>query len=406
MPRVEVWIAGFPSRYGGADTELDHQIDLLRRFDVDVHLVPMTSTDDAMMESVVARGCHVHPYRNDVFAGRTVLSWCNGTFLDRLPRIMHAGRPARVVWFNCMTWLFDRERDAHARGWIDVFGFVSRYQRDLLMPELTRIGPVRTFDYRPFFNLDRVESEYRPWGGSYQVGRISRDDPAKFAPDTWHIFDAIRVPRELAKRVVVVGLGADATTRIGPPPPALDVEIWPPDTLPADCFFAEVDTLVHKTGGSRESYCRAVIEAYAHAVVPVVEADYAFPELIMHGETGFMARTSGEMIDYASMLAHEPALHRRIARQGREHLANLSRPERCWAGWNQILRSGESRHAERDRVARRRSQTGVEVLAVDDLHIPLVATGLDAQRGPADSDALDGEREAESWPLRIGDVLG
>lgn len=333
----EVWIAGFPSRCGGADTELDHQVDLFLDRGIEVHLVPMTPADAYMVESVRARGCLVHDFQDDVFAGKTVLSWCNGMFLERLPRIMYAGRPERVVWFNCMTWLFDREKEAHERGWIDYFGFVSEYQRGVLVPLLEQIGPVQSFDYRPYFNLDRVAWRYRPWGDTYQVGRISRDDPAKFADDTWQILESIQVPPKLKKRILVVGFGPAAEARIGPPPGTLDVELWPPDTLPTESFFAEIDTLVHKTGGSRESYCRAVVEAYAQGVVPVVEADFAFPELIVQGETGFMARDSEEMIAFATEMAHQPALHRRMAEQGREHLAALNDSDRCWAGWEQLL---------------------------------------------------------------------
>jgi hypothetical protein len=35
--------------------------------------------------------------------------------------------------------------------------------------------------------------------------------------------------------------------------------------------------MIHKTGGSRESCCRVLVEAYAHGVVPVVEDDYGSP---------------------------------------------------------------------------------------------------------------------------------
>lgn len=145
----EVYVAGFPSSYGGADTELDHQIDLLRRYGVEVTLVPMFGCDPRMRDSVRARGCSVLDYRADAFKDKTVVSYCNGQFLTKLPDIMEKGRPRRVIWFNCMTHLFDAERVAHERGWIDYFGFVSNYQRRCLGPQLQAIGPYRTFNYRP-----------------------------------------------------------------------------------------------------------------------------------------------------------------------------------------------------------------------------------------------------------------
>src|SRR6516165_9704837 len=80
----EVWVAGYPSFYGGADTELDHNIDLWRRFDIDVHLVPMFGADAAMRQLCDERGCRTHEYAPGVFADKIVMSFCNGEFLSEL----------------------------------------------------------------------------------------------------------------------------------------------------------------------------------------------------------------------------------------------------------------------------------------------------------------------------------
>ncbi len=339
--RGELWIAGFPSRYGGADTELDHVIDLLRARGVDVHLVPMFGADAAMRRSVRERGCRIHRYRPSIFEDRVVASFCNGQFLERLPEIVEAGRPATVIWFNCMTWLFEREIEAHRNGWIDYFGFNSAYQRSHLIPALQAIGPIRSFGYRPYFNPRRVQWRYREWEGTYRVGRISRDDGDKFSSDCWRIFDRVLVPRSLAKKVYVLGYGPNAARKIGPAPPGLDWRTWSPNEIDATQFFRTVDTMIHKTGGSRESYCRVLIEAYAHGVVPIVEEDFAFPELVVHGETGYMTSDSDEMSYWASRLAHTPSEHRRLAENGRLHLVeNLVPAELCWRPWRDLLAAG------------------------------------------------------------------
>lgn len=337
MP-CDVWIAGFPSTYGGADTELDHLIDLFRHHDVSVSLVPMFSATPDMLASVRARGCRIQRYAPGIFRDRVVVSFCNGEFLAKLPSIIEAGRPRRIIWFNCMTWLFDAEKTAHREGWIDYFGFVSNYQRDLLMRQLEPIRPVRSFDYRPFFNVDRVSWRYRPWDRTYRLGRISRDDAAKFAEDTWRIFDRVLVPGYLQKKVYILGYGANAAKRIGPAPPGLDWQTWSGDQIPASDFYRTVDTMVHKTGGSRESYCRVLIEAYAHGVVPIVERNYAFPELVVHGETGYMTNDSEEMSYYASRLAMDPGEHKRLAVNGRRHLRAIVDESSCWAPWREVLR--------------------------------------------------------------------
>src|SRR3984885_8044728 len=100
---------------------------------------------------------------------------------------MSAGRPAKVVWFNCMTSLFEAEKRAHRDGLIDYFGFVSDYQRRMLAPRLPEARRFRPLPSRPSPNARRVEWRYRDWHGSYKLGRISRDDGDKFAADTWRI---------------------------------------------------------------------------------------------------------------------------------------------------------------------------------------------------------------------------
>jgi glycosyltransferase involved in cell wall biosynthesis len=340
----EIWVAGFPSTYGGADTELDHLIDLLRGREVEVTLVPMFGADHPLVQTVRERGCRIEGYRPDVFADRVVVSFCNGNFLDRLPEIVGAGRPRAVVWFNCMTWLFERERDAHAQGWLDYFGFVSRFQHECLVPELELIAPVRVFRYRPHFNPDRFEWHYRRWAGTYNVGRISRDDADKFAADTWRIFDRVLVPGNLEKKVFILGYGPNAAAKIGPAPAGLDWRTWSPDEIPASSFYRTIDTMVHKTGGSRESYCRVVLEAYAHGVVPIVEDAYAFPELVIDGVTGFVTSDSDEMSYDASVLANDPRKHRLMAEAGRAFLVEeLVDEEASWRAWEGLLEELEPR---------------------------------------------------------------
>jgi hypothetical protein len=335
---AEIWVAGFPSYYGGADTELDHLLDLLRANGVSVNFVPMFGADENMTRSVLERGCSIQAYHPEVFRERTVVSFCNGHFLARLPEIVAAGRPASVIWFNCMTHLFEDEKRAHAMGWIDYFGFGSNYQQLCLAPELEQIRPFRTFDYRPYFNVDRIVWKYREWDGTYRVGRISRDDGDKFAADTWRIFDRVLVPRQLKKKVYVLGYGPNAAQKIGAAPAGLDWRTWAGNEIPATEFYRTIDTMIHRTGGSRESYCRVLIEAYAHGVVPIVENDFAFPELLVQGETGFMTSDSDEMSYYASMLAMQPERHRRMAENGRSHLERrLTNPDICWNGWTSVL---------------------------------------------------------------------
>ncbi|MBP8274787.1 MAG: glycosyltransferase [Acidobacteria bacterium] len=336
-----LYVAGYPSFYGGADTELDHNIDLWRQMGVDVHLVPMFGADDAMKKLCDARGCHTHEYEPGIFKDQIVASWCNGGFLEQLPLIMEHGKPEMVIWFNCMCWTFEKELVAHQNGWIDQFGFVSRYQQSMLTPALEAIRPVQAFEgYRPYFNPDsgsqRLTFSYHPPTDWFAMGRVSRDDGAKYSSDMWRIFDKVCAP--VPTKTFVLGYGPNAHWKTGSAPPGLDWQTWLPAGIPVRELYERLHVLIHKTGGSRESYCRIIPEAYACGIPVIVEDDYAFPDLVIDGVTGFRCQSSDEMSFRASELAFDEPRRKKMAHAGREFLiGQLAGRDECWQAWQRVL---------------------------------------------------------------------
>lgn len=333
----EIWVAGYPSFYGGADTELDHNVDLWRMNGVDVHLVPMFGQDPKMREKCDSRGCHTHEYHPGIFEGKIVTSFCNGEFLARLPEIVNSGRPAKVVWFNCMTWTFPHELEAHRSGWIDYFGFVSSYQESYLSPALEKHNTVRKLEgYRPHFRVDESLFRYQAPEENFCMGRISRDDAGKYSEDMWRIFYKVSSPRPT--KTFILGWGDNARGKCGDPLDGMDWMTYSPNCIDVTEFYHKLHCIIHKTGGSRESYCRIVPEAYAHGVPIIVEDDYAFPELIVDGETGFRCSSSDEMSYRASQMAFDEALRKEIAENAFEHLkTSIADPDLCWEPWQALL---------------------------------------------------------------------
>lgn len=337
----QIWVAGYPSSVGGADTELDHNIDLWLLHGAQVHLVPMFGFDPRMQALCEARGCQTHEYHPSVFRDKVVVSFCNGQFLDRLPEIVQAGRPAAVVWFNCMTWTFEAELEAHRHGWIDFFGFVSNYQKRWLLPALEAVAPVRELGgYRPFFNPDNASQQlrfaYQEPNEWFAMGRVSRDDGAKFSADMWNIFGKVCAPRPT--KTFVLGFGANAKEKCGEPPPGLDWMTWDAGALPVPQLYERLHVLIHKTGGSRESYGRVIPESYASGVPVIVEDDYAFPDLVVDGVTGFRCTSSDEMSFRASELAFDEARRKKMALAARDFLlGDIASPDTCWRPWQSLL---------------------------------------------------------------------
>jgi hypothetical protein len=340
--KKELWIAGFSSFFGGADTELDHLTDLWRMYDVEVHFVPMFGCDPKMKALVLNRGCYVHDYKPDIFKDKIVGSWCNGEFLKHLPDIMEQGRPKCIIWHNTMTWTFPLEKVAHKNGWIDYFGFVSEYQKSWLKPELEKIAPVRELEgYRPYFNLDNpgqnLKFSYKAPENYFAMGRISRDDGNKYSSDMWQIFNKVLSPKP--KKTYILGYGENAHKKCGKAPPELDWQIWPPNGIPVKEFYKILHCVIHKTGGSRESYCRIVPECYAAGVPIIAEDDYAFPTLIIDGVTGYRCKSSDEMSYRASELAFDEEKRKNMVFAARDFLVNeISNKDKCWQPWEKLFK--------------------------------------------------------------------
>lgn len=341
MNKSEIWVAGYPSFIGGADTELDHNIDLWRMNGVDVNLVPLGGIDPAMMELCKRRGCRTIGYEPNIFKDRVVVSFCNMEFLKRLPSIIEAGRPRCVIWFNCMMFLSGAERVAHGNGWIDRHGFASDFQRRRIKPLLEQIRPVcELAGYRPFFNPENmpqgIRFEYRAPSERFVMGRVSRDEAGKFSPDMWATFRAVQSPRP--KKVIILGFGPNALRVCGAEPGDLDVETWPPNRLPVREVYRRLHCMIYKTAAFEESYGRVVVEAYAAGVPVVVEDKFAFPEMIIDGVTGFRCRSAEEMAARASELAFDEAKRGSIIFAAHRHLLEqLANPGECWRAWRAVL---------------------------------------------------------------------
>ncbi len=261
--------------------------------------------------------------------------------MRRLPEIMRAGRPRKVIWLNCMNESSPAEQIAHGNGWIDYHGFNSNYQRASLKPVLERIAPVRELEgYRPFFNIDnrsqRIEFAYREPAEHFAIGRISRDDATKYPSDLWQTFADVQSPRP--KKVFMLGYGPAARHRTGPPPAGLDVQTWRQAEIPVNQFYEKLHCLMYKTGGHRETYGRIVPECYAAGVAVVVEDDYAFPELVIDGVTGFRCKSSQEMSSRASELARDEAKRKKMIHAARQFLMEeIADEARCWKAWEKVL---------------------------------------------------------------------
>ncbi len=336
-----VFVLGAPSFYGGADTELWHTLRLWRRGGIRIAIVPTWRIDPAWRRRCEGIGCRVEGIGGPErlagvpgLAGATVVSFCNGNFLEAAGRIRQLG--CRIVWAGCMLWMFDAERRHYERcGTFDRYVFQSRYQRATLEPELRRYGysPDQGAVIRGAFEVD--EFPFRPLphaaGEPFVVGRISRADPAKYAADTWSVYRGIEHPI----RARLMAWDRRIARKLGRCPEW--AECLTAGAEPSAEFLGRLHCMIQR-GDCRENWPRSGLEAMALGVPIVAQNHSGWREMIRDGETGFLVGGPEGAAERATRLARDETLRLQVARNARDALENeLACPDRIWEAWRELF---------------------------------------------------------------------
>jgi len=342
--RRTIWLMGYPGDIGGACTEAWHTIQLWRRFGLDVHLIPTWKAPSDWRAKCDAIGCVTHEVGPAAFeqveglAGATVVSLCNENFLAHAGRLRAIG--CRLVWVNCMTWLFQAERQFYRQsGPFEAFLFQSDSQRKQLEPHLSAFGyqPKTGHVIRGAFDFSEWTFAPRPRapGHTFVVGRAARPDGDKWSSNTWKIYGNIQYAN---KQALMLGMNETTHKKTGKPPAW--AKCLKPREIPALDFFRQLHCLLPINGGAKENWPRVGLEAMA-AGVPIVTQDaWGWREMIEHGRTGFLGANDEELAHWVATLAYDEPLRLRIAKAARERLVDeLASPFVLWSGWRRLLDS-------------------------------------------------------------------
>jgi len=314
--RPNVFIFGWPSNLGGADTKLAHLLVLLHQ-DFQIKVIPNEAkylADKPWTSSLDGLGISYGlfeepPKRVDGFA----LAMCNDCFFSN--RIAHRAkeRGLKVIWSSEMMWHHAGELEAVQEGLIDKVLFTSEFQKSALNPGYRGVPGVITGNY--------IDPSCFPFkerrNAVFTIGRLSRPAPEKYPEDFPVFYECLDLP-EVRFRVMAWSEQLQRKYRWH----NFD-ERW--SLLKAEeesqvDFLHSLDLFVYPLGHNfRESWGRSTVEAMLTGAIPLVPSGHHLESLVVHGETGFVCEDFLEYQGHAQRLYLDYPCRKQMSSACREH---------------------------------------------------------------------------------------
>jgi len=332
-----LFIVGFPSLYGGAGTELHHQILLwVKAFPyMELHIVPtMTGyQNEPLYESMVKLGVTIHDTMDFsmITWDDAVINFCSRLFLESVEQIYQKTR--KILWVNCMSYVFPMEQEKAGQNYISHY----LYQRDAIMQEsgkqLRGLGSTGKFmRFLPYFADSTCEYIVKE-DEFTNIGRISRQDADKFHAQTLHIYEYITSPKW--KRGHFLGFGEKAMQKIGAPPSWVRLYANQ-NAMPVHEFYKTVDFIVQPTD-TLENWPRIGMEAMCSGKPLVVDNRGGWQQMIEHKKTGFLCDNVRDFIYWGTRLSYEPSMREDIASNARESIRSMTGFSQSADSWERVF---------------------------------------------------------------------
>lgn len=303
----------------------------------EIHLIPAWKVDqNPIGTDLRARGIQIH--HPDEWEALTpedpILCFCDVSFFSKLPAIRRYTK--RTVFINCMTWLFEQEKEGMRAGHVAMFLYQNEEVRRKVVPELRSLNreqAIRFETFVPYFHHHDFPFHQSRDRDYFGCGHISRQDADKFAADTLKIYEYFVAP--VPKRGLFLGFDHRSEEKIGKP---FDWIRTAKDQheLSQQAFYRHCDIVLQPTD-TVENWPRIGLESMASGSVLIVDNRGGWQQMIEHGRTGWLCNHERDFIYYASKMAFEPHLREDMAEAARERGLTLGGMERSRASWESVF---------------------------------------------------------------------
>jgi len=331
----DLCVIGHPSRLGGADTELDHQIRCWHAMGIRVHLCHTGPLDQGLRQMRMKdRGCVYHESREwQSLEGLHCIAYCNGDFLSALPEIKKYARTTTFV--NCMTWNFDKELEMQERGLIDFHLYQTPHAFERVSPKLASLGTYRPLMVTPHFHAaDFPYIDKRPTN-TFRFGRISRGDADKYGSRQLWIYETMTAP--VLKEGWILGWDSRAAEKFGRQPDSY-IHTFPEGGKSQREFYKFCDAIIMTTE-TFENLPRVGFEAMASGSLLVVDNRGGWKLQVDQGVTGWLCADDREFVYRSCRCAFETEERDRMRQAAREKLDREWGLESAMQSWERIFKA-------------------------------------------------------------------
>lgn len=334
-----ICVTSCPSTYGGADTELLMQMMLWVKMGIEVHMIhnaPYSSTAKPILDDLRGRGVIIHKEQDyKKIDGMPAISYCSKAALINLDKIRKY--TDTFIFVNCMTWLFEKEKERVKEGLITHELYQRREVHENLLPQLRLINKdVKGAVVKPYFDASKFPFNENRNFKDFTIGRISREDANKYRKDTLQIMEAMTSPK--MKKGIFLGVGAKTEKKIGKAPSW--ISYIKAGGITANKLYDSVNVIMQPCDQNHtENLPRISFEAMASGVLLVVDNKGGFKDQVVNGETGWLVGPDfREWVYKGSRVAFEDAERIRMARAARDYLNDNWGSDACIYEWTEYFK--------------------------------------------------------------------
>lgn len=334
---MKIFVVGHPSEYGGAGSELYHQILLWVKMKMEVVIIPTMSgfRNEPLRNEMLNLGVGYTDVRDysSVTEKDLVINFCSKEFLEDLEKINK--RTSHTAFVNCMTWLFPKEKIAHEKGLIKY----SLYQRPQVRDDHKKIlkgghnSKAEFIHFNPYFDSSKFPFVDRRYNDKFTIGRISRQDADKFSSYTFHIWEYAVAPK--MKRGLVLGFDQRSAKKVGFVPDWVET-YKDQKQLSVNEFYKQCDVIVQSTD-TTENWPRVGFEAMYSGCPLIVDNKGGWKYMIKHKTSGFLCDNPRDFIYWTSRMAYEPDFRNKVAVDALYRAYNLSGFEKSKQSWEDFF---------------------------------------------------------------------